>query len=261
MTQKRRPSSSRYQHQQNQKVQNSDKATNSSDSNTAADSTEKIDIRSLQKEIAALKDTVKNLENKVEVLESRLEVSQNANTLLSNEVDNLQQYSRRNCLIVSGIPVKNKETEKELKEQLQKELHDLNINPNQFENEYDKMHRIGKKDGNKQNLIIRFRSHQFPSNIYYNRKLIKNRTVKVKPSLTKRRTDMLREAEEMSRNCAAVHFCFVDFNGTMKIRLHKKFKDRFVHNIDDLDELYTLLNLVSEEEDDYDADETAENNE
>ena len=67
MTQKRRPKtppSARYQpQQQNEKVQNSDKATKSSDSNITADSTERIDIRSLQKEIAALKDTVKNLEN------------------------------------------------------------------------------------------------------------------------------------------------------------------------------------------------------
>ena len=39
-----------------------------------------------------------------------------------------------------------------------------------FEYEFDKVHRIGAADGDKQNVIVRFRSHQFPSELYYGRK-------------------------------------------------------------------------------------------
>ena len=51
------------------------------------------------------------LEKRVLELEGVLEVTRNANSLLEQEVDNLQQYQRRACIIVDDItPVKD-ETE------------------------------------------------------------------------------------------------------------------------------------------------------
>ena len=63
-------------------------------------------------------DTIKSLtarinmpEKRVLELEGVLEVTRNADSLLKQEVDNLQQYQRRACSIVDGItPVKD-ETE------------------------------------------------------------------------------------------------------------------------------------------------------
>ena len=57
----------------------------------------------LQRRISLLENKVEILQNKVVVLESTLEISQNTSDKLSGEVDHLHQYSRRNCLIVSGI--------------------------------------------------------------------------------------------------------------------------------------------------------------
>ena len=64
------------------------------------------------------KDTIKSLTARIDMLEKRvlelegvLEVTRNANSLLEQEVDNLQQYQRHACIIVDGItPVKD-ETE------------------------------------------------------------------------------------------------------------------------------------------------------
>ena len=67
------------------------------------------------------KDTVKSLTDRIDMLEIRvlqlevvLEVIRNGNSLLEQQVDNLQQYQRRACIIVHSItPVKD-----ELEEQM-----------------------------------------------------------------------------------------------------------------------------------------------
>ena len=53
--------------------------------------------------------------------------------------------------------------------------------------EYNKIHRHGKVNGTKQNVIVRFRSHQYPSDLYYAREKIRNRNIRLKPSLTNKR--------------------------------------------------------------------------
>ena len=128
---------------------------------------------------------METLENKVLVLESTLEVSQNTSNKLSAEVDNLHQYSQRNCLIVSGIPIKREESTADLKRSIEKNvLKDVGVSKKFFDYEFDKVHRIGAADSDKQNLVVRFRSHQFPSELYYARKKILK--IGLKPFLTKK---------------------------------------------------------------------------
>ena len=120
-----------------------------------------------QGRISSLQSKVETLENKVVVLESTLEVSQNTSDKLSAEVDNLHQYSQRNCLIVSGIPIKHGESTADLKRSIEKKvLKDVGVSKDFFDYEFDKVQRIRAADGDKQNVIVHFRSHQFPSEIY-----------------------------------------------------------------------------------------------
>ena len=79
-------------------------------------------------------------------------------------------------------------------------MKDVGVSKELFEYEFDKVHRIGAADGDKQNVIVRFRSHQFPSELYYARKKIKNEKIGLKPSLTKTRTALLRNITEKNRN-------------------------------------------------------------
>ena len=67
-------------------------------------------------------------------------------------------------------------------------IQDLDITIEEYDFEYDKIHRVGKTDGNEQNVIVCFHSHQFPAELYYNRKRIKNKKIKLKRSLTETRT-------------------------------------------------------------------------
>ena len=50
------------------------------------------------------------LERRVLELEGVVEVTRNANSFLEQEVDNLQQYQRRACIIVDGITSVKDET-------------------------------------------------------------------------------------------------------------------------------------------------------
>ena len=65
-------------------------------------------------------------------------------------------------------------------------LKDVGVSKEFFEYEFDKAHGIGAADGDKQNVIVRFRFHQFASELYYSRKKIKNKKIGLKPSLTKK---------------------------------------------------------------------------
>ena len=100
------------------------------------------------------------LENRVLELEGVLEVTRNANSLLEQEVDNLQQYQRRACIIVDGItPVKD-----EMEEQITAKtknflIKNLGFEERKVNEELDKCHRLGKAKDGKQSTIIRFKSH------------------------------------------------------------------------------------------------------
>ena len=203
----------------------------------------------LQGRISSLENKVETLENKVVVLESTLEVSQNTSDKLSAEVDNMHQYSRRNCLIVSGIPIKHGESTADLKRAIEKNvLKDVGVSKEFFDYEFDKVHRIGAADGDKQNVIVRFRSHQFPSELYYGRKKIKNKKIGLKLSLTKNRTALLRnitEKIEIDENYRdTVKFCYSDFNGNIKVRLHELYRGKYVHTIANFNKIETLVEKI-----------------
>ena len=155
-------------------------------------------MESLPSKVTTLEKKVGTLENKVEALESTLLVSQNTSDKLSEgldkqsaELQQLHQYSRWNCIIVSGIPVKKNETCKDLKRSFEKNVIKDNDNP---------------------------------SDLYYTRKKIKNCNIRLKPLLTKKRTELLHNATERIEddNTQGTQFVYADFNGNIKVRLRRQ---------------------------------------
>ena len=116
------------------------------------------------------------LEKRVLELESVLEVTRNANSLLKQEVDNLQQYQRRTCNIVDGItPVKD-EMEKQMTAKTKNFLiKNLGFEERKVNEELDKCHRLGKVKDGKQPTIIRFKSQSFRASVYASRNNIQNK--------------------------------------------------------------------------------------
>ena len=66
-----------------------------------------------------------------------------------------------------------------------------------------------------------FASHSFKEKIYFKRKAIKQRDVKIKPSLTKHRIELLKDANTLTTGNPGTNFlsAYADVHGNLKIRL------------------------------------------
>ena len=145
-------------------------------------------------------------------------------------------------MIISGIPVRKNEATEDLRKEFEKKvLQDLDITSEEYDFEYDQIHRVGKINGNVQNVIVRFCSHQFLVELYYNRKRIKNKRIKLKPSLTETRTKLLRTLIDKTTDNEKINFCYADFNGNMTIRLKEKHKEKSVYQIENMDKFTELM--------------------
>ena len=65
---------------------------------------------------------VANLEKIVEKLQSELYVPKTVNTLLSNKIDDLQQYQRRDCIAIDGLRTSTNKTSDQVTEKAEKVL-------------------------------------------------------------------------------------------------------------------------------------------
>ena len=120
-------------------------------------------------------------------LEGVLVVTRNANSLLEQEVDNLQQYQRRTCIIVDSItPVKDETEEQITKKTKNFLIKNLGFEERKVNEELDKCHRLGKAKDGKQPTIIRFKFHSFRASVYASRNNIQNKKkLKVKIIINK----------------------------------------------------------------------------
>ena len=70
------------------------------------------DIKRIKDEIAELQKTVRTLRYDLSMVNSRIEISNHVNNLLRDQVDKLQQYTRRYSVIMENVPVvQNESTE------------------------------------------------------------------------------------------------------------------------------------------------------
>ena len=77
---------------------------------------------------------------------------------------------------------------------------------------------------------------------YYNRKGIKKKKNKLKPSLIETRTKLLRTLIDKTTDNKKINFCYADFNGNIEIRLKEKHKEKPVYQIENMDKFTELMN-------------------
>ena len=157
-------------------------------------------------EIIDLKDHSGQLKGRVAVLENLIKCQE-------VKIDDNEQYSRRLCLHVNGIPCKSTESNKDLEQILNKEFVKMGLDlPHDV---IDRVHRTGKKVEIKdvgddgvitgvsvlQQVIIRFHSWSHRTLIYKSRKRSK---LEFKVDFTKWRNDLLKKARDLTENIAAI---------------------------------------------------------
>ena len=143
---------------------------------------------------------------------------------LEVEADDNEQYSRRSCLRITGIPLPQNEREssQECVEKVMDVFEELELDIP--EDGIDRAHRVGKKtrvdDGSMQSMIVKLHSWKKRVAVYHARKKLEDKRIFV--DLTFRRAKLLKFAQSLvksyrnfvsafARNAAVVplELCFI----------------------------------------------------
>ena len=144
---------------------------------------------------------IKSLEDQKSRLEAKLDDKCEEFEL---RIDDNAQYSRRNCLLLHGVPENERENIDLLLSETLNHVGTLNLNLD-IENVVDRAHRIGKPTkgrvtrNNKQKvrpIIIKFTSYRTRSKVFFSKKNLKGSGLMITESLTHRRYDLLKAAQE-----------------------------------------------------------------
>ena len=164
----------------------------------------------------------------------------------------LEAYSRRLCLIVSGVKKEKNENMENPTETIIDKLEQTGIPKEELITNIDKLHRTGpyQPSTNTQPVVVRFRSHSFKEKIYSKRKNV-NRNIKLVPSLTRRRSQLLNKLQIALNDSKengildAVKFVFADVHGSLKLVLQNPYKNRSVFSFNSELEFYQFVDKVT----------------
>ena len=146
--------------------------------------------------IETLINEINTLEKHIIFLEGKLAVTETICKLLGKKPDDLDAYSRRPCLIVSGVKKEKNENMENLTETIIDKLEQARIPKEELKTNIGKLHRAGlyQPSTNTQPAIVRFKSHSFQEKNYNKRKNV-NKNIKLVSSLTRRRSELLHKLQ------------------------------------------------------------------
>ena len=125
----------------------------------------------------------------VESLERRVGDLDNDNRALREELDTMEQYSRRNCLVVHGIPESKEDSGDAV-------LHVFNgqLNVPVTPHSIDRSHRLGRfqPSSNKPRpVIVKFVSYETRRQVFSAKRRLKGTKIVITENLTRRRSELL----------------------------------------------------------------------
>ena len=147
---------------------------------------------------------VKKAEEETEAVKHRMAVLEESNARLTAEIDTLEQYSRRNCLVMHGVP-NDVNAEHAVLDLCNNKL-GIAIGPECI----DRAHRLGtpdstvRKDGARpQPIIVKFTSYRARQDVFMAKRRLKGTKVVITENLTRRRIDLLNRAKGLQSVNAA----------------------------------------------------------
>ena len=106
----------------------------------------------------------------------------------------MEQYSRRNCLLLHGVRENSNENTDDIVVKTISENLDIDIQ----KEDLDRTHRVGKgnrADGKARPIIIKFARYNVRRNVYSNKRKLKGKSLLIKESLTAARVRLLKQAQ------------------------------------------------------------------
>ena len=175
-------------------------------------------------------------------LQEQISELKKQNSAIAASCEETEQYSRRLCLRIDGVPSVDKETSSDVLEKVKEICAESNLEIP--DSNLDRAHRIGKsyfdkiKKVNCKSIIVRFNTFRHRTLLYRAKKDIKQKKgYKIRLDLTKRRYLMLLEANKLASDNQNANFCYADVNCRLKIRWNDNQEDFF----DTLEDLRDLL--------------------
>ena len=150
----------------------------------------KGDIHDLQVSKTKLEKKTKGIKKQANELQTEL-------TSKSSVLEDLQQYSRRNCLIITGVPERVNEKTDDVVKDLAKEIgvtvNDIDI---------DRSHRLGAPNtGKNRPLIVKMTRYNKRLELIKSRRKLKGRNIGIQESLTEYKQYLLKKAQELVKRC------------------------------------------------------------
>lgn len=190
---------------------------------------------------AAINNEIKKreeLESTVAMLQQHVKEYQKRINNLEGDTEELEQYGRRLCLRIDGVPsATEKESSEEVLETVKSLISESGCDiPDAV---IDRAHRIGKNYTDKKSnlpcksIIVRFTTFRHRTMLYRNRSKLKK--AKVKLDLTKKRYEIYSDAINFVKNYQVVSFVMVDINCRLKV-IFTNGNSSFFRNISDLKE-------------------------
>ena len=155
------------------------------------------EVLSLAREVKDLKDENKRLIKRVEVLETNQGITKADLEKVQDDVDEVESYSRRSCLIFSNIPNESeKSDEEQVLSVLQSKLELTSADSSWIDN----AHRLGKPEentgSNVRRMIVKFSAGKFREAVWRNKGKLKNTNIIMTEQLTKKRSILLKKCIE-----------------------------------------------------------------
>ena len=139
-----------------------------------------------QKDKKGKEEKNNNLEKKISDMSSKIEN-------LEKSIDDQEQYSRRNCLVIHGISESDGENTDDIVINTVQDKMEITV----FINDIDRTHRIGKKvAGKTRPIIVKLARYNMRRKIFVNKKRLKGKKISITESLTAKRIKILNEARE-----------------------------------------------------------------
>ena len=133
-----------------------------------------------------------NLHTKYESMEEQNASLKATIKQLENGMDSLEQYSRRNCILIHGI----KEDAKEGTDELALGVFSSKLHVNVSPEDLDRSHRIGRRiAGKSRPIIVKFKTYNKRKEVFSSKRVLKGTKVTLTESLTSRRLELLRQAK------------------------------------------------------------------
>lgn len=125
---------------------------------------------------------------------------------LQRRQDDLEQYSRRNCLLLMGVPEAEGKENEDATEQAVLDVINTHLELDLAANDIERTHRLGskKKTDRSRPIIIKFWSYKTRARIFSVKSKFKSTNYRIAESLTKTRMAVLKAA----RDRFGVHRCW-----------------------------------------------------